>query len=205
VEKRPKWHRLYEANPPIHEIVLGDDIEEAEEEEEEGISDVVTQSSLFHLIFGGKEEEEDKKSKKGKKKPERKSVTQRKAEETSYLVLDDFSAHLGEVLISFQLIPKAEISDYPLVKSIMPVMVDCFLEMSLVGLRDMLPFFLVPLRRTWCLIVETGITEVCRARRTVRPREQIQIFWRIFYFLFVFLWIRFSRRRSISAYMTIGR
>ncbi|KAJ5067739.1 c2 calcium-dependent membrane targeting [Anaeramoeba ignava] len=56
------------------------------------------------------------------------------------LWVDDPSIIYGSVLASFQLVPVEEISAYPLPKSIAPEFKDCLLQVSVVGLRGLLPF-----------------------------------------------------------------
>lgn len=52
----------------------------------------------------------------------------------------------GEILASFQLIPESKIQQYPLVP-IKPKARDCVVEMSVVGIRDLLPYDVLPISK----------------------------------------------------------
>eukprot|EP00003_Mantamonas_plastica_P023874 TRINITY_DN4363_c0_g1_i1.p1 TRINITY_DN4363_c0_g1~~TRINITY_DN4363_c0_g1_i1.p1 ORF type:complete len:910 (+),score=331.98 TRINITY_DN4363_c0_g1_i1:865-3594(+) len=62
---------------------------------------------------------------------------------------DNRDEHQGSILASFQLIPEEDIAKFPAPETIVPQMKDCVFEISVVGLRNMLPYLFADISNPW--------------------------------------------------------
>eukprot|EP00027_Filamoeba_sp_ATCC50430_P012373 CAMPEP_0168566368 /NCGR_PEP_ID=MMETSP0413-20121227/14383_1 /TAXON_ID=136452 /ORGANISM="Filamoeba nolandi, Strain NC-AS-23-1" /LENGTH=1321 /DNA_ID=CAMNT_0008598385 /DNA_START=51 /DNA_END=4013 /DNA_ORIENTATION=- len=74
----------------------------------------------------------------------------------------------GEILASFQLIPIEDVSKYP-AQNITPKFRDCTLEISVVGLRDILPVQLLPVSNTY-IEFDCGRDQKVKTKTSSKPK-----------------------------------
>jgi hypothetical protein len=73
----------------------------------------------------------------------------------------------GSILASFQLIPAENLSKNPVPK-ITPEFKDCVLEISAIGLRDLLPVALLPVQNAY-VEFDCGSTEKVKTKTSKHP------------------------------------